>query len=310
VAITFHYLEDFPRRSLQEADVAECENYLGCALPPDFRTFLLAYDGPVPVPAWLPVTDEAGTKWLGPVAHFKSVMCSNQPRRSRREGNVSYVRLPRGNDIESYTAASRDCEKLPRHFVVIGHMCTQPSLLLISTAPDTYGNVFAWHVGLKRFRPDQLIRVAGSFTELLGLLTEAPAEVEAKYQRELEEKQLARRAGTEQRPPESEYDGPEARRWLRRNRNPTPLAANHFADAAAARGFVDGLYAAGARKVIVPGSSIQDADDDGPYADALAVFLPADAKARAAVCQCCQRELDQVEAFDVNDQNPLFLWWD
>jgi hypothetical protein len=310
MVVEFRYLLEFPRRSLEEADVAECETYLGCALPPDFRAFLIAYDGPVPVPAWIPVANAAGIQWLGPLADFKSVMYSSQRRHSGRDGVESCIRLSRGNAIESYTGASREGEKLPRHYVVIGSLMTQPSTLLISTAPDNYGNVFAWHVGIKRFKPDQLIRVAGSFTELLGLLTEPPAEVVATYRRMLEEKLSAQRAGTEQRLPESEYEGPEARRWLRSNRNPTPLAANHFASAEAARQFVDELYAGGARKVIVPGNSIQDADDDGPYADSLVVFLPADAKARAAVCQCCQRELDEAESFDVNDQNPIFLWWD
>jgi hypothetical protein len=301
VAVAFSYLTDFPRRSLDEADVVECETYLGFALPPDFRAFLLAHDGPVPDPAWVPVPDTAsgGTKWLGPVADFKSVMRCARDRGGRT----------RGNDIESYTYSSREGQKLPRHFAVIGGMMTQPSLLLISTAPATYGSIFAWHVGEKRFRPDQVVRVAGSFTEFLGSLAEPPEDVAAGFRRMLEQKRTARRAGTEQRPPAGEYGGPEARRWLRRNRHPTPLAANHFPDAAAARDFVDGLYAAGAAKVIVPGSSIRDADDDGPYADALVVFLPADAVARALVCQYCQRGLDQTEAFDANDQNPIFLWW-
>jgi hypothetical protein len=189
-------------------------------------------------------------------------------------------------------------------------MMTQPSTLLISTAPATYGNVFAWHVSVKRFKPDQLVRVAGSFPEFLGLLAEPPEEVAANYRRMLEEWRSARQAGTERRPPESDYDGPEARRWLRRNRNPTPLAANHFASAASARRFVDELYAAGATKVIVPGSSIQDADDDGPYADALVVYMPAEPDVRATLCQRCERELDEPGRIDASDPNPVFLWWD
>jgi hypothetical protein len=175
MALEFRYLPEFPRRSLLEADVAECETYLGCALPADFRDFLMAHDGPVPVPAWFPVANAAGTQWLGPIADFKSVMYSSQPRPSRRNG-VESVRLSRGNAIESYTGASREGERLPHHFIVIASLMTQPSTLLLSTAPATYGNVFAWHVGVERFHPDQLIRVAGSFTEFLGLLSEPPAD--------------------------------------------------------------------------------------------------------------------------------------
>jgi hypothetical protein len=274
--------------------------FLGVALPPDFRAFLLANDGPVPEPAWFPVPDAGGTRWLGPMHGFKSVMCCARDRGGRT----------RGNDIESYTYSSREGEKLPRHFVVIGSMMTQPSTLLISTAPATYGNLFAWSVSIKRFKQDQLVRVAGSFTEFLGLLSEPPAEVVANYRRSLEERLSAQRAGTEQRRPESDYDGPEARRWLRRNRNPTPLAANHFATGELAQRFVDELYAAGATKVLVPGSSIQDEDDDGPYADSLVVCLPAASELRAAVCRRCERELDEPGRIDASDANPVFLWWD
>lgn len=298
MAVVLTYHPEFPKRSLVEADIAACEADINVTLPLDLRTFLLAHDGPVPNPAWFPVTDAGGTKWLGPVADFKSVMGPPNHR-------------ARGNAIEQYTEASREGEKLPRHFVVIGSMLTQPSTLLISTGRDAYGHVFAWHVGFKRFKPDQLTYVAGSFTEFLRLLAEPPEEVAANFQQILQ----AHRTGTRQRAPEREYDGPEARRWLqRRKRNSDPLAANHFASRDSALQFVDELYAAGATKVIVPGSCIQDgvADDGGPYADALVVFLPADPVARTVICQRCERELDEPEhePIDTSDPNPVFLWWD
>jgi len=295
--LKFSYHADFPRRLLEERDVAECETYLNVALPQDFRAFILARDGPVPDPAWFPVMDANASKWFGPMFAFLSVMFSCQLRRSR------------GNAIEAVTYASREEQKLPRHFVAIGSMLTQPSTLLLSTAAASYGHIFAWHVGIKRFKPDQLVRVAGSFTEFLGLLTQPPAEVAANYLRLDEERSAARRDGTEQRLPESEYDGPEARRWLRRNRNPTPLAANHFASAESARRFVEELYAAGATRVLVPGSCLQDVDDDGPYADALVVCLPNAPDLCAALCRRCERELDEPVQIDASDPNPVFLWW-
>jgi hypothetical protein len=297
MAMQFTYLPDFPRRSIHEADIAECEAYLGVALPPDLRAFLLAHDGPVPNPAWIPIQVAGDTKWLGPIYSLTSVM-------GPLEGNA------RAYAIEMRTAYHREEHKLPRHFVVFCNLLTQPSTLLLSVAAADHGAVYAWHEGMKRFKPEQLVRVAGSFAEFLALLAEPPADVSANFQRWLDEIRSARRAGTERRPAAAEYDGPEARRWLRRNRNPTPLAANHFPSAAAARRFVAELYAAGASRVIVPVTCIQDADDDGPYADALVVFLPGDPEARAVLCQRCQQELEEPERIDASDPNPVFLWWD
>lgn len=97
---------------------------------------------------------------------------------------------------------------------------------------------------------------------------------------------------------------------LRRNRHETPLAANHFPDRAVRLRFVEELYSLGATKVIVPESNIQAADDDGPYADALVVFLPIDPQKRADVCRRCEQELDEPQRIEPTDPNPIFLWWD
>jgi hypothetical protein len=297
MGIQFTYLPEFPKRPPDEADIAGCETFLGITLPPEVRAFLLTHDGPVPDPAWIPIQVAGDTKWLGPIHSLFSVMGPPGHR-------------ARGNAIEMYTYSHREGEKLPRHFVAFGGLMTQPRVLLISVGPADYGTIYGWHVGIKRFKPDQLVRVAGSFSEFLELLAEPPADVLAKYRQWVDEVLSARQAGTEQRPPASEYDGPEARRWLRRNRNSTPLAANHFPSSAAARRFVDELYAAGASRVIVPGSSIQDADDNGPYADALVVFLPAEQDARAALCRRCEQALEEPARIDASDPNPIFLWWD
>lgn len=297
MTVRFRYLPDSPRRTLREADLVSCETDLGVRLPPEYREFLLTHDGPTPEPAWIPLRSDGETRWIGPVHAFKSVF-----------GPVDH--RMRGNTIESHTSASREMEKLPKHFLVIGSLLCQPSTLLISTAPADYGAVYAWHVSLKRFKDDQIIRVAASFPQLLDLLADPPPEVLTNYQKWVHEQTASRQSGREQRAPASEYDGPEARRWLIRNRNPSPLASNHFRDRAAARRFVDELYALGAVKVIISESNIQDEDDEGPYADALVVLLPGSQAARSALCLRCEQELTEPAHFDPSDPNPIFLWWD
>jgi hypothetical protein len=70
------------------------------------------------------------------------------------------------------------------------------------------------------------------------------------------------------------YAGPEALQWLRQNAGEAPLASNRFRDTAAAIGFVESLYAAGATNVIVNQENIVDEGDGDLYADALVVYLP------------------------------------
>jgi len=185
-------------------------------------------------------------------------------------------------------------------------MLTQPSILLLSTAAEDYGVIYAWRGGSKRFRPDQLLRVAGSITEFAGLLTEPPAEVAATFRQSVADHQ----SGTTRRPPPEDYDGPEALGWLRSNRNEAALAVNHFGTTEAARRFVEELYAAGAPRVIIAENSIQEDDDLGPYADAIVVFLPESRPACEVLCRRCERELDEPAAIDADDPNPVFLWWD
>jgi hypothetical protein len=375
MSITYTYRTDLglQQRQVGAQDIADAERTLGVTLPQDFKDFLRAHDGPSPTPAWFPATTPQGAVWHGPVLHF----LSTAGPRVRRLGQ-------RANCLETTTQASRDVERLPAHLVVIGQMFTQPRMLLISTAANDHGSVYAWNVGAKRFKPDQLVHVARSFIELLGLLREPPGAVAAVFRRLLAdtlqetsvitddvafphlkmeqalrnvrpyidtpaiqtvvdaglaqvtgmqdesgkstrlsaligEVQAALRADTGSasdhdtvaaRSKQWEYDGPEARAWLRDNRNNSALAANHFPSTQAARKFVDELYVLGATRVIVPETSIQDEDDMGPYADALVVFPPADVQAREAIYRRCERELDEPTNLDVNDTSPLFLWWD
>jgi hypothetical protein len=298
MAVTFNYQTDLGlhQRRVAPADVAAAEQYLGLSLPPEFRDFLVTHDGPTPSPGWFPAAGPTGPAWCGPIHSFLSTY---QPL-----GRGGIGRSP---CLEHFTQTCREWEKLPAGYVAIAQMMTHPSTLLISTAGADRGAVYAWRVGTKRFRPDQLVRAAGSFPEFLGLLAEPPADVAARFGQAVRD----HAAGVpERRPAEDQYDGPEARKWLRRNGNPAALAANHFDSTDAARRFVEELYAAGARRVLIAGDSIQDEDDGGPYADAIVVLLPTDAAARAAVCRRCERELDEPETIDADDPNPIFLWWD
>jgi hypothetical protein len=104
-------------------------------------------------------------------------------------------------------------------------------------------------------------------------------------------------------------EDPEAREWLRSNPGDAPLAANAF-DADAARGFVDALYAAGARRVVIASENI--VDEDPPYCDALRVRLPEDPTARAAVFALTNAEAlsEGLDPDEDTGQDAIFLWWD
>lgn len=188
MAITFTYLPDFLRRTLDEADIARCESDIGAALPLDLRAFLLANDGPVPTPGWIALRVDGTTRWLGPMHSFMSVMGPPDHR-------------SRGNSIEAATYSSREMERVPRHLISFGTLMTQPSTLLISVATADHGVVYAWHPRstkegvAARFHVDHIVRVAGSFSEFLALLTEPPSVVTETYRHWLSEKLAARGTG-------------------------------------------------------------------------------------------------------------------
>jgi hypothetical protein len=107
-------------------------------------------------------------------------------------------------------------------------------------------------------------------------------------------------------------EGPEARQWLRQNKNESALASNRFLETANAVRFVDQLYAAGAERVLVPEECITPEEPDGPYADALVVKLPADPAKRKKVFAMCAKEIKR-EGFDPDESTDgewVFLWWD
>ena len=112
-------------------------------------------------------------------------------------------------------------------------------------------------------------------------------------------------------------DGPEAKNWLLKNGNESAFASNRFGETKQALTFVERLYLAGAKRVIVPQESI-DADvgtlniEGGPYADALLVTLPEDPAAAQKVFEICALELSR-EGFDPAESkhaNQIYLWWD
>lgn len=56
-------------------------------------------------------------------------------------------------------------------------------------------------------------------------------------------------------------DGLEAREWLQQNGHDSALAHNRFGSPANALAFVEELYAAGAKRVFVPGDIIADEEE-------------------------------------------------
>ncbi|MGD9723990.1 MAG: hypothetical protein AB7O59_21540 [Pirellulales bacterium] len=110
----------------------------------------------------------------------------------------------------------------------------------------------------------------------------------------------------------AEYtQGPEARSWLRKNNSESALASNRFGETQNAQRFVQQLYSAGAKRVIVPLGTIQD-DGEEVYADSLLVTLPEDPAARRRVWTLCVRELERMGESPTGepDDDRVLLWWD
>ncbi len=116
----------------------------------------------------------------------------------------------------------------------------------------------------------------------------------------------------------SDQTGPEARQWLQSNQHTAPLASNRFSSREGAQEFVDALYEAGAKRVMIPSDSIRADDAElaqgGPYADAIVIELDP-AKDSAEVLRLYKAEA-QEEGYDLSAENPvidgrwLYLWWD
>lgn len=105
----------------------------------------------------------------------------------------------------------------------------------------------------------------------------------------------------------------EARKWLSRKRNPPVLAGNRFGTTAEGLAFVEELYAAGAKSVMVPGDTIDlGTDEDPDHSDTLLVRLPKDPAARSRLLAIANREAarEGFEGESDEGQAELRLWWD
>jgi hypothetical protein len=119
--------------------------------------------------------------------------------------------------------------------------------------------------------------------------------------------------GTRTRPAGSRPRHMEARKWLSRKRRPSMLASNRFGSADEGLEFVEELYAAGAKAVLIPGDAV-DPDDGAGFAhvDVLVVRLPGDLQARAQVLAITNREARHEGLDEQQDegQAEVRLWWD
>ena len=107
-------------------------------------------------------------------------------------------------------------------------------------------------------------------------------------------------------------DDPEARAWFA-GAPGARLAGNRFDDAADTLAFVDALYAAGARRVVIAAESIcEHPVDPTPTADAIRVGLPDGVEERRAVLKIVNREVREEGGKPYRDrgQPSVFLWWD
>jgi len=105
----------------------------------------------------------------------------------------------------------------------------------------------------------------------------------------------------------------EAREWLGDNRNQSAFATNRFGTTSAALDFVAHLYAAGASRVMIEHIAVLRAEDEGPYADAMTVFLPADPVRRSEVHRLIEASAQPDEREDRgtgSGEESVWLWWD
>src|SRR5258706_42534 len=116
----------------------------------------------------------------------------------------------------------------------------------------------------------------------------------------------------------SERSGPEARLWLETNGQAAALGSNRFGSTQEALEFVTALYAAGAKKIMIPTDSILDDEIEraqgGPYADALIIELDSNKDSTEVLRLYKQEALS--EGYDLTAESPiienrwLYIWWD
>jgi hypothetical protein len=106
-------------------------------------------------------------------------------------------------------------------------------------------------------------------------------------------------------------DSVEARAYLRKHKKGAVFAANQFTREQAIE-FVEGLYAAGAVRVMIENiSHDHESQDGGPHADSMTVELPQDGDARARVFSVINTVGEPEDTPFVDDGEPqVGLWWD
>lgn len=149
--------------TLNETDLADFEKKIGYNLPPDYRQFLLQYNGGKPVPDFFQVPE-----W-----QYKESFV-NQLKGLIKEKDEKKVDLARLNDLLD--------GRLPKGFVAIG---SDPggNHILLSLTNETKGNVYFFdHENEPDDATDDLedysniFLIANSFTEFLNNLTHQSAE--------------------------------------------------------------------------------------------------------------------------------------
>ncbi|WP_146568615.1 hypothetical protein [Posidoniimonas corsicana] len=114
-------------------------------------------------------------------------------------------------------------------------------------------------------------------------------------------------------------EGPEAVEWLKSNGHEAALASNRFESTKKAIEFVELLYTAGARRVIVPADSIWDDEEErelgGAYSDTLLIQIE-QGEVPTALLEIYIQEAT-LEGYDLRKEAPpiveeqyLVLWWD
>lgn len=149
------FLQSGPRLSAE--DVAGAEQRVGLRFPPEFRAFLLNYNGGRPSPAYFATHGRAGDSIYFSVQDFGSL------KRTRSDGLVI--------EIVDTTLFFRDELQMPDEWLYFAAAQVEADVLLVSANPGTFGEVHYWSHITPGFDEYQVRKVADSIPEFLGMLT-------------------------------------------------------------------------------------------------------------------------------------------
>ncbi|MBU0975251.1 MAG: hypothetical protein ABIE03_05355 [Patescibacteria group bacterium] len=108
---------------------------------------------------------------------------------------------------------------------------------------------------------------------------------------------------------------PEAREWLKSNKNPSAFASNRFGSTGEALAFIEKLYELGAEKVLIDNIFDEESrieKEGGPYADSILIKMPNDPVKRSSLYKVYNSEAvnEGFEEIEGEGSNSLTLWWD